>query len=170
MRLLPSLLLAVVLPAGAQVYKSIGPDGRPIFTDRPLPDAQSLVLPRPRHSVPAESGPAQQPGESGFLGSYDAFEIVAPADGDTIRDADGNVMVSLLLDPPLLAGHRLSVEVDGVAASGDLAGRTQMRLQGVHMGSHLLLARVFDDAGNVVAATSSVHFHLREPLPAGSLP
>jgi hypothetical protein len=165
-----SFLLVAALPAAAQVYKGVGPDGRPIFTDRPLQNTEPVLLPRSsQRPVPADA-PDPPGGDRGFLGSYDAFELLAPEDGVTIRDANGSVTVSLLLDPPLLAGHRLSIDVDGVAAAGDLGDRTQLVLSGVNIGSHRLQARVLDDAGNVVAATAVVHFHLRPPLPAGSLP
>jgi hypothetical protein len=171
MRVLLPLLLVLALPASAQVYKSVGPNGRPIYTDRPLPDAQALFVPMHRRDpAPTATDPGTPPTERGFLGAYDAFAIVAPDEGATIRNADGVVGVSLLLDPPLREGHRLSLDVDGVAAAGDLGARTQLQLQGVTVGSHRLMAVIRDESGTVVASTPLVNFHFRAPLPPGSLP
>jgi hypothetical protein len=170
MHLLPFLFLVPALSVGAQVYKSVGPDGRPVYTDRPLPDAQALPISTPQRPAPEATDLDASPNEQGFLGAYDAFAIVAPDDGATIRNPDGVVGVSLLLDPPLLGGHRLSLDVDGVAATGDLGARTQLQLQGVTVGSHRLMAVIRDESGAVVASTPLVNFHFRAPLPPGSLP
>jgi hypothetical protein len=169
--LLAGLSSSGTLTPAADVYRSIGPDGRPVFTDRPLPDATRLPL--PGGGVPVENSsippPAEVP-ERGFFGSYESFEIANPQEGATIRNKDGVVGVSLLLDPSLMESHRIRVDVDGTEAVGHLGNRTQMTLHGVAIGSHRLQALVVDGFGNVVSATPVVHFHVREPLPEGVVP
>lgn len=165
--------LADALAAEPQVWRSVGPDGRVIFSDRPRPDATPVPLPTAPAATPAETQP-DQPGtggtEDGFLGSYDEFEIVQPEDGTTLRDADGQVPVSLLLAPALQSGHRLRLDVNNVPVEGELGSQTQLNLDGLPLGTHRLQAFVLDEAGVMVAATAVVHLHLRRPLPPGSLP
>lgn len=164
------MLLLISFPAVGQVYKGTDSDGSPLYTDRPLPDTTPLALPKRRPIGIDESAAEGVSTESGFLGPYQSFDIVAPRDGATIRDAEGRVAVSMLVDPPVQSVHRLSVEVDGVPATGDLADRTQLELSGLGPGSHQLQVLMLDDSGAPVAATPIIHIHIREPLPEGSLP
>lgn len=156
------VLLIVAPTAPAQVYKGVDADGRPIYTDRPLPDAAPVRLP-PSAPGPQTPSPEQPAADQGFLGPYAAFEIASPADGATVRSADGGLDVSLLVDPPVQADHRLQLEVDGMTASGDLGAGTQLQLSGVSSGSHRLRAIIVDAAGDVVAQTPVAHVHLRPP-------
>lgn len=149
--------LGVMAAANAGAYKTIGPDGRVIYSDRPLADAEPLALPH-------VSEPAREAGGTsaadGFPGPYQAFEVLAPQAGETLNPAEGRVSVSLLLDPPLVEGDQLMVEVDGTPVAG-LAGRTQFVLQGLPPGSHQLQARILDEAGTVIAQSAMIHFNLR---------
>jgi hypothetical protein len=168
------ILLLVLLPTvlAAEVYRSIGPDGRPVFTDRPVPNATKLDLPAatPRTAPNAASSTPVQGDSTGFPGPYTEFEIVTPADNTTIRSAVGELQIGVLLDPPLQDGHHLAVEIDGASASGDLGNRTQFQLTGLTLGSHSVQAQVADDTGAAVAATPVINVHVRPPLPEGAPP
>jgi hypothetical protein len=169
MPLLPILLLLFSSIATAEVYKSVGPDGRAIYTDRPIENSTKLdVSSTPVAAPSAES--ESQGGEGGFVGPYTSFEIASPRDNTTVRNDMREIDVSILLDPPLQDDHRLRVEVDGVDAEGDLGKRTQIRLGGLSFGSHRVQARIEDDAAAVVAATPLINVHVRPPLPEGALP
>jgi len=80
------------------------------------------------------------------------------------------VNVSLLLDPPLMAGHRIELMLDGAVIPVESPGGTQLRLEGVSFGSHQAYAQVRDAQGAVVAGSPVVTFHLRKPVPPGVLP
>ncbi|WP_462328682.1 DUF4124 domain-containing protein [Thiohalocapsa halophila] len=165
------LLLALLAPlAQAQVYQSMGPDGRPVFTDRPSPNARALDIPLPADG-PAEATPqAARSKDAGFLGPYDMLEIVAPADEHRIRDAEGELAVSLVISPALMEGHRLVVEVDGVPAEGDLPSPSQVLLRGLALGTHRIRAVVQDAAAAVVGSTPPIQVHVLPPLPEAAKP
>lgn len=170
---LPATLL-LALPVSAQVYRGIGPDGRPFYSDRPIPDGTAVELPGVKPTAPADAD--QPPTDAdkadqalGFRGSYDEFEMLSPTEGVTIRDLEGRLKISLLLAPALKEGQRVAVQVDGVAAGGEGTG-LQLELKGLALGSHRVQALVVDDAGVPVAATATVNVHVRPPLPEGAMP
>ena len=157
------LVLVVALPARSGVYRWVDGDGRVHFSDRPVAGAEEVPGIQQR-SGPAASDAATDGEPSGDLGTYTAFEIVSPEPNVTLRDAQGQVRVSLLLEPPLAEGHRLQLRLDGQAVSGEARG-TQMALDGLPYGSHRLQAEIIDELDVPVAYTTPVDFHLRKPLP-----
>lgn len=102
------LLLALLAPlAQAQVYQSVGPDGRPVFTDRPSPNARALDIPLPADG-PAEATPqAARSKDAGFLGPYDMLEIVAPADEHRIRAVVQDAAAAVVASTPPIHVHVL---------------------------------------------------------------
>lgn len=159
-----SALLLLSLPAwaNATAYKGVDADGRVIYSDQPLPNAEPIAL--PSRSSDNETAAASNPQDAGFLGPYQQFEILAPVTGETLESPDGQVQVSLILDPPLEADHRLEVRVDGTPVAG-LDGRTQFVLQGLPPGSHQLQATILDPTGASVALATQVFFNLRPAAP-----
>ncbi len=156
------------LSAMAAVYQGIDPDGRVFYSDKPVENARLLDIPAASTPPPVSPGP-DRPADA-FIGPYTDFEIVTPAQDETIRDDEGRLSISLLLVPALQEGHRLSLEVDGVPARGDLGESMQLELGGLRFGSHRLQAMIQDAAGETIATTVIVHVHLRRPVPAGALP
>jgi hypothetical protein len=166
--LLTFLGLTFGFTAQAQVYRGVGADGQVVFTDRPLPNGEQLDLPLDaERAEAADSGPAmpKAPTESGFTGPYDMFEIVAPANEQKIREPKGELSVSLVVSPALQLGHRLSVEVDGTPAEGDVPDGTQLLLRGLVLGSHSIRAVIYGQDGMTLAATPVVHVHVLPALP-----
>ena len=169
MALLPIVLLLFSSIATADVYKSVGPDGRAIYTDRPIENSTRLEVSAP----PVAPPPSKRDGatnDRGFVGPYSSFEIASPLDNTTLRSERRDLQVSILLAPPLQESHLLRIEVDGVGVQGELGKGTQLRLEGLSLGSHRLQARIEDDTGVVIASTPLINVHVRPPLPEGSLP
>jgi PPE-repeat protein len=162
--------LLILLAAGtsAEVYRWVDAEGQTHFSDRPVPGSER-VDPR---SGTASVGPEPTVPEASLapmLGPYSGFEIVSPEANQTLRLESGSLPVSLLLDPPLMVGHRLELLVDGVPISIEEPIGTQLTLNGLSFGTHMAVARVLDSIG-VVARSAPVSFHLRRPLPPGVLP
>lgn len=170
------LLLASLSSAEAQVYKGIGPDGRIFYSDQPIDGAAPVAIPAVAPTDDAaedDAGDGEQSiadEDSAAPGPYTSLDILAPAEGETIRDESRAVGVSLLLDPALQEGHQLRIEVDGAPATGHDGKATQVRLNGLPLGSHRLQVRVLDADGGAVAQSAVVHFHVRRPLPDAALP
>ncbi|WPL19648.1 hypothetical protein Thiowin_04785 [Thiorhodovibrio winogradskyi] len=159
-RLAAVLLLSLPVWAGAGTYKGVDAQGRVIYSDQPLPNAEPIVLPTRPIPPAAEEDTPNNARDGAMLGPYQQFEVLAPTLGQTLEVADGRVKVSLMLDPPLAPDHRLQVRVDGAPVAG-LDGRTQFVLQGLSAGSHQLQAEILDATGATVAQAAGVFFNLR---------
>ncbi|MCU0832855.1 MAG: DUF4124 domain-containing protein [Chromatiaceae bacterium] len=159
--LLLALLIALV-PAQADVYRWVDDSGRVHYGDRPVVGAQTVPLPAP---LPAETAPPVEtaPDPSGDPGPYTAFEILAPEPNATVRDAQGRVPVALLLDPPLLEGHRMQILLNEQLVPGDMPGM-HLALDGLPLGSHRLRIDIVDEFGVTQASTPTIDFHLRRPV------
>jgi hypothetical protein len=163
-------LFAIVLFASAnaavaeKIYRWVDADGGTYYSDRPQLGAQQIDAP-PKRDAPA---PIADSGDSPLLGPYRGFEIVSPEPDQTVRVDDAKVPVGLILDPPLIAGHRLEFLVDGAAISVDKAS-TQLTLAGLAYGTHRAQSQIRNAANAVVARTAPVTFHLRKPTPPGVL-
>jgi hypothetical protein len=164
-----AILLLAVYATGtsAQVYRWVDAEGQTHFSDRPQVGSE-------RVGIPGGLGPENQPPGpelpvTPLLGPYSGFEIVSPEANQTLRIDPASLPVSLLLDPPLMVGHRLELLVDGVPVAIEEPIGTQLTLGGLSFGTHVAEARILDSSG-VVARSAPVSFHLRKPLPPGVLP
>jgi len=170
-RVLFVLLLLMSAGALAQVFKWVDAEGRTQFSDRPQPEAQVIGVKGSKPPAATTPDRADTPTPTDArLGPYAAFEIVAPESNQTLRQAQGSVSVSLLLDPPLMAGHRIELTLDGAAIPVEQSVGTQLGLEGITFGSHQVYAQIRDTQGVVVAGSPVVTFHLRKPIPPGVLP
>lgn len=167
MRLLSLLLLSTLstlVVAGA--YKWTGPDGLVTYSDRPVSGAEMVsVEVDPAIAAPEADVEDGNPGP----GPYSSFELANPEANATLRDPEGKVRISLIVDPPLASDHHLQILLDGEPVPGDVEG-TQILLQGLDYGSHQVQARVLDELDAAIAQTTLVSFHLRKPLPESALP
>ena len=167
----PSLVLVLALAsatAAAQVYQRIGPNGEILFSDQPGPDARPVEV-RPPQTVTLPPVPARSGGLDGQGGEaanpaapgYSAFSIISPADGEAVRANDGNVIVSLALEPRLVPGHVIRLNLDGedgeqVRSGGSLA----FSLTNLSRGRHSVEAQVLDQNGNVLMRAGPVTFNV----------
>ncbi len=172
----PSLVLVLVLAlapatATAQVYQRIGPNGEIHFSDQPGLDAQPVEV-RPAQTVtlpslPPRAGSSDQQGggttnsANAAAPGYTAFTIVSPAGGEGVRANDGNVTIRLSLEPELVPGHVIRLNLDGedgeqIRSGGHLA----FPLTNLSRGRHSVEAQVMDDKGNVLMRAGPVSFYV----------
>lgn len=162
------LLIAFSAGASAEVYRWVDGQGQIHFSDRPLPGSDRVDTRSGVGAGKVETA-AAEPSGTLLLGPYSGFEIVSPEANQTLRLESAGLPVSLLLDPPLMTGHRLELLVDGVPVPVEEPLGTQLSLNGLGFGTHVAEARILDASG-VVARSAPVSFHLRKPLPPGVLP
>ncbi len=169
--LLLFLMLFPSLLAAQEVYKSTGADGVPLFSDRQHKGAEKIeidALPTTEFRTPAPSSTGDtHPSAGGRTGkaeavTYRAITIKNPAD-DAVVWATGQPLVVLVTtEPPFEAGSGFSI---GLRLDGKLLEERfqsgNISLEGVDRGTHTLQAVVIDPAGNVVAASPLVTFHLK---------
>jgi hypothetical protein len=152
-----SLLIPVL--ATAQVYKWVDASGKVHYSDRPVTGAEPLPVPLKKVPQPQGTPAAPIPASPG---PYAQFEVLTPEPNATLRDAEGNLTIGLVLEPSLMEGHRLQLLLDGGPVTGDVPG-TQLMVKGLPFGSHDLQAQILDAGGTLIAASSTVRFHLRKP-------
>lgn len=163
MRLMTGLfiLLFVSTVSADTVYKTVDKDGNIIFTDKPsenseeikLKELQTIKNPNPARLDTDFSSPKKE------VISYKRFFVANPANGAGIRSNNGNVSISLTLEPPLRSGHKVIITLDGkeVANGSGLS----VSLQNQDRGSHTVGANVVDSNGKKLISTSSSFSLLR---------
>lgn len=155
--------------SSADVYRWVDETGRTQFSDRPHAGSQVVESAEPAgtdlRGPQAAEASAQGP-TGALLGSYESFEILAPEQEQVLRVEPRDIPLGLLIKPQLQDQHRLVLDVDGTTMDVDKSLGTQIKLNGVTLGTHVVVARVLDAEGETVAQTPPVTFHLRKPLPA----
>ncbi len=165
--LLVAAALLLALPAQAEVYRIVNPDGSVTFTDQPQQGAERVKLPpvstypAPRVSAPVQASSDQD--EESTDAGYNSFVVTEPAPETTIRDNQGNVSMQVRVEPALRVeqGHRIQFMVDGVD-QGEPSTNTGATFQNVNRGSHSLSARLIDAEGNTLMTTPPVTVFVRQ--------
>ena len=157
------LLLALSLPAAAQIYKYTDEKGNTVFTNQPpggVP-AQEIRLQQPNTIQSAPAEPA-----SGVIGSGAAEEGALPYEQlaignlpteEALRANNGTFSVDVLVAPTLAPTHRLHLLLDG-APYGEPTSATRIDLVNVDRGEHSLAVEVINAAGETVQRSEPVTF------------
>jgi hypothetical protein len=174
-RLAIFLGLAFTAAAADQIYRTVDADGNVVFTDVPPADAagqpagNEVTLP-PSNTYQPQTLPAVPPPETdGSTASsyYDQLAIVDPANNQSIRSNNGDIVIQAEVDPPLKSDDRLLLTFDGaptdIEAEGDI-----FQLNNVDRGTHTASARIVDGNNEVVMESQPVTFtvqryHLAAP-------
>ena len=155
------LVFSLLVQAEGPVYKKVNPDGSVEFSD--VPDKQSeeiKVEPVPTTKLaPTPRFTPYQPPKPPQKYQYKRFEIVSPAQDETIRDNAGNVNVAATIEPEVQQGlgHSIAWYLDGKPLP-DKALNVQ--LQNIDRGSHTLVAKIVDRQAEIIAETAAITFHL----------
>lgn len=163
MRLIISLLLiAFAICINAEtVYKTVDENGNIIFTDRPSENSEQIKLKELqtiKNPNPAKYTDSPRPSENkGPL--YNTLLITNPADGSGLRSNNGNVTISVSLEPPLRSGHQILITMDGQEISKGSA--SSVSRQNVDRGTHSIGVSVVDSSGKKLTSTSSSFSLLR---------
>ncbi len=160
MRLILSLIIFffVCSLSAETVYKATDEDGNIIFTDKPSEEAEEIKIqkldtiknPNPGRYAPS----SKQPEESNH---YKSFVVSSPENGAGIRSNNGNISISLTLEPTLKAGHKIIISMDGK----EVGSGSSVSLQNVERGTHSISASVVDGNGKTLISTSSTFSILR---------
>ncbi len=186
-RLVGTLGLLVILPLTtiplyAGVYKWTDASGQVHYTDQYQEGSEAVDLPEPTVYKPVPLPDASETpavgAEPTSTGDYDLMEVSAPAEGETVRSNEGQVTVSLRLEPTLRQDDVIELFLDGKKVPGELR-TTSATLSNLNRGTHSFKARVVNASGQVLISSEAVSFHLRRqsklfrqrneptPLPAG---
>lgn len=172
------LLLALALPASAEIYRYTDERGNPVYTNQPPQgvSTESVQLgPTNTVAAPVPAAPPKPDSEAELR--YSRLEITGVPDDDaTLRANAGNFTFGVSLEPGLHADDLLQVLLDGqpLAPPGR---QTSFQLSQVDRGTHSLQAVILRD-GEPLQSSASVSFTLQrvhtrspafprpQPLPA----
>jgi len=164
-RLLFALLL-VALPAAAEVYTYVDAAGNRVFTDQPRAgdNARRVELAPPNAMTSAPATIHMSPPEAASVATprYDLLRILVPEPDATLRDGDGNLIVSVTSEPNLRPGHSFRLYLDGKVV-GDATRSPVFPLATLDRGTHQLSVEIIDAAGVVLERTPSQPFHVQRP-------
>jgi len=165
------LLIACLLGSlvqAQQAYRWTDENGQIHYSDRPAPGATEVRLSgaqgySPATSTtqsaptsPAEDEPAEDP-----RAAYTVFNIVQPAQQETLWNIGATLNVQVDVQPALQAGHHLGAFLDGNLIDVGATG-TQFQLTDVFRGLHDLQAVILDSSGEEVLRSLPVSFMVQQ--------
>ena len=165
------VFIIVLLGAGAavaQTYRWVDENGVVHYSDRPVEGAQEVTIDYIRPSATPSRPPVYQRRERSEEGVaatepdrplYESLDIGSPAEEETVWNNQGQLTVSLALQPGLQPGHRVRVFLDGAPTD---ASSTTVLLQNVYRGAHTLQAEVIDSNGNMVMRSQPRRFFVQQ--------
>ncbi|GJM04847.1 MAG: hypothetical protein DHS20C09_08380 [marine bacterium B5-7] len=154
------LLASMGFVVAETVYKTVDEDGNTIFTDKPSKNAEEIKLQKLqtiKNPNPSKYTPKPKQTEQEAL--YKTLLVSNPADGAGLRSNNGNVSISLSLQPPLRLGHKIIIRVDGQEVSN--GSESSVSFQNMDRGTHSITASVVDGNGKQMISTSSSFSLLR---------
>ena len=143
--------LSLAQEAERKIYRTTDEYGNPVFSDQGSPDAEEVEV-RESITLPSEAlndeyeavfgGREQKKTPESASFKYNALRIVSPPDNEAIRANNGDIQLSVEVDPGPMADHKVELMMDGVAIR-ELTGSSLM-LQNVDRGTHQARLRVTD--------------------------
>lgn len=156
------LLLLICQSASAEVYTYTDAEGNRVFTDQPHKNAKKVdiapgnqIRSSPKKTTPITSSKPRP----GPLFRYELLRILAPEPDSTIRDIQGNLIVTVTNDPELQPGHTYRLLLDGEPYGN--AGRSPVfPMTNIDRGTHQLSIEIVDEFGRVAERTPNQPFHM----------
>jgi hypothetical protein len=162
--LLALCLLVLPLTGAAEIYKWRDSQGRWHFSDEPRSGAEPVTLPPATvyEAPPLARTPPPAPQPAPERAAYQAAAIATPGPEATVRNATGEVAVSVALDPGLQQGHQVRLILDGDPV-GEPVPTTNFTLRNVYRGAHQVAAEVLGPDGTVLTRTGMQTFYVHRP-------
>lgn len=164
------LLIACLLGTqvlAQQAYRWTDENGQVHYSDRPAPGATEVRLSGAQGyspvTAPQQAAPqaADEPPDEEAPAAYTAFNIVQPAQQETLWNIGTVLNVQVDIEPALQAGHHLGAYLDGELVDAGATG-TQFQLTDVFRGLHDLQAVILDANGEDVLRSLPVSFMVQQ--------
>lgn len=156
------VLMLIGHSAVAEVYTYIDAEGNRVFTDQPHKNAKKVDIAPSNQIRSAPKKPSQASSakpKPGPLFHYQLLRILAPEPDSTIRDIQGNLIVTVTNDPELQTGHVYRLLLDG-KVYGDAGRSPVFPLTNIDRGTHQLSIEIVDQYGRVAERTPNQPFHM----------
>ena len=147
---LTCLLLALALPAGAQIYSYTDANGNTVFTSQPPEDSNATPVQLPPLNTmdsPQEDAGSNAPDSTPAVQPYQQLNLIDLPSGEALRANNGTFTVRAQLVPPLRPGHSLQLLLDG-QPYGPPTNVPLLQLTSIDRGEHSLALQVL--AGSTV--------------------
>lgn len=163
---------------GNAIYKTVGPDGEVVFSDKPLAGSQSeqvqmgpinvqpIALPRKLPVRKLSPKDQQRDDDGGYSGPIN-FAIVSPQNGATIPPGQRFIALQVAIDPMPQSEYSFFAVVDGQAWRGGSSGNS-LDISALERGSHSVQAVLTDPGGKVLARSQTITIYVKRP--GGTLP
>jgi hypothetical protein len=158
------LMASSCIAAAQAVWKYVDEQGVTHYTDQPVPGAEKIELSSGNTAAPSSnSGPVTSATtRAAQQGAYRLFQIVRPANQESVLNTGGVVQVSMQLDPALQTGHIVTLYLDGQLVEDFPPNALDHELQSVPRGEHTLVGVITDANRRRVTETSKVTFTVRQ--------
>lgn len=161
-----ALLGASLATMAEEIYRTVDPQGRVIYSDRPSDGAESVqVGPSNTMTQPAPTATSGKPAATETLRPYTLVAITEPRDGDTVTDQLGAFTVQYTTEPQRQADHAVRLLLDGEPAGTNVAGG--VRVTGTTRGDHRLQIQLLDRNGRLLGQSGTVRILVVRPGPGG---
>lgn len=171
------LLGGVCATAGAsEIYTWTDAQGNRIYSDQPNPNStkvevgptNSIEPPKPipafSESNNSNSNVSSSNNPSNSAG-YRSLKITSPTNDTAVRANDGNITLTVTIDPPLRQGSLLRAQVDGNLNEQAIPGSGQpqatLTLPNLDRGTHEVSAVIMDTKGQVLLSSEPVTLHVQ---------
>lgn len=149
-----------------KVYKTVGPNGEVIYSDKPSPGSKEIPVPTNSGykpvAPPAGFTPYKAPPDKTTKQAIkNTVTITSPADKQTIRSAPGELNVSVSLGNELQPGQHLEYQIDGKTMYAGTT--TSHRFKNIDRGTHVVTVRIKDESGSE-ATSQAVTFYMKRPF------
>lgn len=169
MRTLTALLLILIssFARAEEVYREVGDDGVPTFSDQAMPGAEPITVREPiiftdkiyqQNQRVRQNTQVAEPA----LISY-SLMITDPPDGAAIRNNAGDLTLTIAMSPLLQSGHKAELLMDG-SMIRNVSTSDTIDLSNLDRGTHAFSIRVVDAGGSVITngpstSISVLRFH-----------
>ena len=149
-----------------KVYAIKDRDGNIIgYTDDPNRGSDEVTIRKGTEYTPPEQNTVWTKVEPKVVeetAAYTKFAIASPTNDATIRDNAGNIQVAFDIRPPLAAGHKVQLLIDGTVIS-ESRGVIQSAAN-VDRGTHSITANIVDGNNRVIKSSAPVTVHLHRAV------
>lgn len=156
------LLLALSLPATAQIYSYTDANGNRVFTNEPPQgsDAQAVQL-NPTNTISEQptnnlGNTSTTPSDNQMSAPFAVLQITGLPSDEAMRANNGTFSVGVDTSPALNANQQLQLILDG-QAYGQPSNSTQLQLNNIPRGEHSLAVQVLS-GGQSIQQSSPIGF------------
>jgi hypothetical protein len=149
----------------AQAYRWVDDEGITHYSDRPVPGAVRVILPKSSSSrvrtfqQPAASSQRSQADSVQAPLRYESIEVVSPTAEETLWNIEGVLSVSVAVNPALQAGHQVRAYFNG---NPQLVSGTSFQIEEVWRGVHNIQVEVIDANGKLMIRSETNRFYVQQ--------